>query len=158
MNGKVLAKIRLPITTFLPILWWAIPAVFVPVSIVGAFETGDLDQTLIACSAAAAGVTPVLLAICLVCALTYHVRVYGDGVSSYDPWGSWKKDFLGWSDMRQISVVSVIGVRYFKIDGENESALWIPARVFEAERFGTEIQRTASGSKICEWISDASMR
>ena len=153
MSGTELAKIRLPLTTFMPALRWAIPAAFVPVTVVAAFVSGKFDEILVAGTAAVAGITPVVFSICAVCALTYHVRVHADGVSSYDPWGSWKRDFLAWEEMSQITKVSVLGVAYFRIDSDENKSLWIPERVFGESALRSAVQEIAPGSRIAAWTS-----
>lgn len=151
-----LAKIRPPITTFLPALVWAVILTFIPIVILVAVRGGGLTDVMTAGGAVVAGVSPVVLVICIVAAMTYHVRVYSDGVSSYDPYGSWQQDFVAWNDMIEINRVSVLGVPYVKIGGQGDGILWIPSRVFDGASLTSAVQRIAPQSAMANWMRNPS--
>ena len=152
MERKELAKIQPPISTFLPALVWAVILTFVPVATLVATRGGSLADIMTAGGAVVAGVTPVVLVICIVATMTYHVRIYSDGVSSYYPYGSWQKDFVAWNDMIEINRISVLGVPYVKIDGQENDALWIPSRVFDGASLTSAVQRIAPQSTMANWM------
>ena len=152
MKKEELAKIRPPITTFLPSLVWAVILTAVPIAVLVVARGGSLADIMTAGGAVIAGVTPVVLVICIVAAMTYHVRVHSDGVSSYNPYGSWQKDFVAWNDMIEINRVSVLGVPYVKIAGQEDGVLWIPSRVFDGDSLTSAVQRIAPQSAMANWM------
>ena len=88
MKQEQIAKIRLPVTTFLPAVLWASILTFAAIATLVMTMGGSVADVVTAGGAAVAGAMPVYLVICIVSAMTYHVRVYSDGVSSYNPYGS----------------------------------------------------------------------
>ena len=152
MNNTELAKIRLKLSTFMPVLPSAMIAIFVPVTIIALMNNGEFGTSLIAGAVGVAGITPVILLICVMGALTYHIRVYADGVSSYDPFGSWKRDFVTWEDMREISGVSIMGVSYIKVDAGGAGILWIPQSAFNQRELVSAVQSIAPNSKLAGWL------
>lgn len=152
MKNDEFAKISLPITTFLPAFFWAAMATVVPVCVIVIIKGGSASDLFNAAGAVVMGAGPVLLAISLIAALTYHVRVYPGGVSSYNPYGSWQRDFAEWDDMNEATRVSVLGVPYVRIDGQDETVLWIPARVFDSAQLVSAVQQVAPQSQLISWM------
>lgn len=151
-----LAKVRLATMTFMPALPLAMAMVFIPVAMVAFFLYGDIADSALAGLVALAGATPVFCVILIVCALTYDIRIYANGVSSYDPFGSWKRDFVAWEDMHEIHSVSAWGVTYCRIDGEQKGALWIPSRSFSDPDLLSAVQQNAPDSRLAGWMMRAS--
>jgi len=67
---------------------------------------------------------------------TYLVTVYTEGISAYDPYGSWKRNFMEWSSMKRISHKNLLGVKYYCIESEpSRQKLWIPINLVRKEEF-----------------------
>ena len=67
---------------------------------------------------------------------TYLVTVFTSGILSYDPFGSWKCDFMKWDAMKKIKRKNIIGVKYFIIESEEAaSRLWIPIELVNKDDF-----------------------
>lgn len=148
-----LYKYRLPITTFmvgLPL--WAFGTLvltFVVVLVMGTDFLGAMKGGV----AAMLGATPVFVAIAIIAGLTYPVRIHEDGVSSYDPWGSWTRDFLSWTDMQEIQHVGVLGIPYVRIDADGLKPLWIPYRAFRDPDLVAAVQQHAPASRLSGWMA-----
>lgn len=155
MNETEKAKVRPAVTTFFPMLPWAAALNFFPVAIIIAILKLDLTDGVLAGAAVVAVVTPFIILLCVVCALTLHVRVYTNGVSSYDPYGFWKRDFTVWEDMQKIRRVSVIGVPYARIDTHHDGSLWIPLSVLGDPALSSAVEQFAPESKLAIWMKDA---
>ena len=96
------------------------------------FDRKMLQATLILESV----MIPFLLMIIGFCTLTYKITIFRDGISSYDPWGTYKRDFLKYSEMTNIEIRSVFGYRYYFIHSDDGSeTLWIPFHVKDKKGF-----------------------
>jgi hypothetical protein len=155
MEDPELAKIRPPVATFLPMIFWAAVAAFLLPAIPIAIREDSVLDGLTAGAFSAAGTIPVLVIICIACTLTYHVRVHPGGLSSYNPYGSWKREFMTWGDMSEIHRVHVLGVPYMRITADAGAQLWIPTRVFQAAALVSAVVHTAPDSRLASWMQHA---
>ncbi len=147
-----LVRVRPTLLAFLPALPWIILITFVPVFLIALLLGRGLGGSVSAGVATLIGVAPVMFAIMLVCGHTYYVRVHEDGVSSYDPWGSWEQNFIAWHRMLDIRRVATLGVPYVRIESEAGNWLWIPERTFKHPSFIEAVQNAAPTSRLAGWI------
>jgi len=67
---------------------------------------------------------------------TYLVTVFTNGISSFDPFGSWKRDFMEWGAMNYIERKNILGVKYYFIQSQDSlSRLWIPVELINKHDF-----------------------
>jgi hypothetical protein len=86
--------------------------------------------------AGALGVAPVALGLIVTVSFTYRISLFRDGVASYNPWGSWKREFLAWSAMATISRERLLGLGYLRIcSADGKSEVWVPTVVNDQQRF-----------------------
>ena len=143
MEHRELAKARLPLATLMPALPRAMLAAMLLASGVVVWRGGSLQGAARMGAAAAAGSGIFMLALVLVCALTYPVTVYTDGIASYDPFGSWKKDFLHWEAMSAVVPKSILGIKYLRVESLEGRRLWIPLAALSVQDLRRAISATA---------------
>lgn len=131
---------------------WAF-GTFVLTFVIVLVMNADFLDALKGGAAAMLGATPVFVAITIIAGLTYHVRIHEDGVSSYDPWGSWTRDFLRWDDMQEMHQVGVVGIPYVRIDADEHRPLWIPYRAFKDPDLVMAVQQQAPTSRLANWMA-----
>ncbi len=95
-------------------------------------------------------VVPILV----ICALTYPVTIRASGVSSYNPYGTWKEESLSWQEMREVRPTRVLGVRYLRVESSRGAPLWIPSRALENGDFTAAVLRySPSGGPLAQYLS-----
>jgi hypothetical protein len=71
----------------------------------------------------------------------YKITVYEDGISSYDPFGTRKCDFMSWDVMKKLRIRSVFGYRYYFIESDDSNErLWIPKNIKNKAEFAELVQ------------------
>lgn len=90
---------------------------------------------------------------CFLCLLftivnfTYLVTVFTDGISSYDPFGSWKRDFMRWDAMDEVNRKNIIGVKYLYVKSKEHSpGLWVPIELANRDVFIKHVQENAGAN------------
>jgi hypothetical protein len=87
-------------------------------------------ESLMIALAMSVGIAVFLSILFIIINYTYLTTVFTNGISSYDPFGSWKRDFMNWNDMKRIRRKNILGVKYYLIDSEElSSQLWIPVEL-----------------------------
>jgi hypothetical protein len=153
MKRTEIARIRIPIAVFTPVLAWATGAAFAGVAVPISIREGSLIDGLTAGAFCVLGTLPVILVICLVCALMYSVRIHPDGLSSNEPYAG-KREFLTWTDMNSVRGARVLAVPYMKIEGSSGGTLWIPERVFCSPELLAAVQQHAPESRLATWTRE----
>ncbi len=92
---------------------------------------------------------PFIAVIIGVCTLAYKITLFSDGISSYDPWGSMKCDFMQYSDMENIKIKSVFGYKYYFIHSEDYSkTLWIPFNIKRKDSFIKTLESVVNSKHV----------
>jgi hypothetical protein len=93
---------------------------------------------------------PVTLLLMLVATFGYKITVYSDGISSYDPFGTFKCDFMTWSSMKRLRHRNIFGYEYYFVQSENyKERLWIPFKIKNKKSFTMLVQtKVGSGNPL----------
>lgn len=68
------------------------------------------------------------------------VKVFKDGISSYNPYEALKSEFLIWSEMQSICIKSVLGYKYYFLwSNDSGKQLWIPYMIKNKEHFKSTV-------------------
>jgi len=153
MDQIELAKAPLPPGTLMPALPWAVFSVFALITVPLMVRGASLPEILpVAMITALVGVV-LIGAILLLCEFTYPVTVYTSGISSYNPWGSWKREFMRWQVMAEIRQTRVLGVCYLRVCSPDNQSLWIPQRALANPSLALSIGQAApQGNPILRFI------
>ena len=120
------------------------PSIFISISTAVAFflaiflkEGFEIDQKMIEASILL-GVT--LLVICLLligaCTYFYKITIFKDGLSSYNPWESFKCYFMGWESIENCRLRNIFGYKYYYLySADQRECLWIPYNIKNKEKF-----------------------
>lgn len=87
----------------------------------------------------------------LITAITYFykITITKSGVSSYNPWKSFKCYHMQWNHMEHIKLRSILGYRYYYIWSETEQKdIWVPYQIKNKNNFVTEILRFTGEKNI----------
>jgi len=89
---------------------------------------------------------PFIGLILLAITFDYKITVYKDGISSFDPFGNRKCDFMLWGRMNKIRTRNILGYRYLFIESNDYSeTLWIPSNIKKKHEF-KELVRSQAGA------------
>ncbi len=76
-----------------------------------------------------------------VCTYFYKITLYNDGLSSYNPWESFKCYHMKWIDMKYLTIKSVFGYKYYYITSSDQKKyLWVPCNIKNKEQFIKDVQ------------------
>ena len=111
------------------------------------FTKKNIYEALKLSLALSAGIAVFLVILFIIVNYTYLVTVFTNGISSYDPFGSWKRDFMTWDTMNKITRKNIIGVKYYFIESEKlSSRLWIPVELVKKDAFIYHVGQNAGKS------------
>lgn len=110
-------------------------------------KTDDIKDALNVSLMLSAGLAGFLCVLFTIVNFTYLVTVFTNGISSYDPFGSWKCDFMKWDDMNEVSRKNILGVKYlFVTSKEPVSSLWIPIELVNKDLFIRDVGLNAGNN------------
>jgi len=156
MDQIELAKARLPPGTLMPVLPWAALSIFACITVPHMVRGASFPEIFpVATISALVGVV-VIGGILLFCEFTFPVTVYTSGISSYNPWGSWKREFMHWQVMAEIQQTRVLGVSYLRVCSLENQSIWIPRRALAISSLVFSIGQAApQGNPILRFIPPA---
>jgi hypothetical protein len=71
-----------------------------------------------------------------VCTFFYKITINKDGLSSYNPWESFKCYHMKWVDMEYLTIKSVLGYKYYHITSQDQQeSLWVPCNIKHKGQF-----------------------
>jgi uncharacterized membrane protein len=81
-------------------------------------------------------VLPVMLILIIVVTYTYVIEIDTNGIYSYNPHNSWKREFLEWSSINKAMFKNVFGLRYILVlSHDNSRWLWLPSSIIDKKTF-----------------------
>ena len=83
-------------------------------------------------------VLPVLMLLIVFVTYTYVIEIDTNGIHSYNPHNSWKREFLEWSSINKAIIKNVFGLKYILVlSSDNSKWLWLPSSIIDKKRFLT---------------------
>jgi hypothetical protein len=143
MQGRVIAKIRLPLSILLPAApWWTVLAAAVMAIGLGSVHARPNDILQIS------GLFGLSLgALMVMCSPIYAVaspvQISTGGVAAYNAWDRRVLDFLPWSSVSAVEECRLFSVGYLKVRGKDLSVVWIPRGLVDSEHFRAAIREAA---------------
>ncbi len=84
-----------------------------------------------------------------VCTYFYKITIFKEGLSSYNPWESFKCYHMKWVDMKYLSIRSVLGYKYYYIiSSDRQECLWVPCNIKNKKQFTKDLQPLINGDHI----------
>jgi hypothetical protein len=81
-------------------------------------------------------VLPVMLILIVVVTYTYVIEIDTNGIHSYNPHNSWKREFMEWSSINRAMFKNVFGLRYILVlSYDNSRWLWLPSSIIDKKTF-----------------------
>jgi len=92
---------------------------------------------------------PFILLLMLGATFDYKIIIYSDGISSYDPFGTRKCDFMLWTSMNRVSRKGIIGYQYYLVENNvTGERLWIPYKIKNKEDFARVLNTQAGAANV----------
>ena len=83
-------------------------------------------------------VLPVLMLLIVFVTYTYVIEIDTNGIYSYNPHNSWKREFLEWSNINKAIIKNVFGLKYILVlSSDNSKWLWLPSSIIDKKTFLT---------------------
>ena len=83
-------------------------------------------------------VLPVLMLLIVFVTYTYVIEIDTNGIYSYNPHNSWKREFLEWSSINKAIIKNVFGLKYILVlSSDNSKWLWLPSSIIDKKTFLT---------------------
>ena len=83
-------------------------------------------------------VLPVLMLLIVFVTYTYVIEIDTNGIHSYNPHNSWKREFLEWSSINKAIIKNVFGLKYILVlSSDNSKWLWLPSSIIDKKTFLT---------------------
>ncbi len=79
----------------------------------------------------------------------YKITISKDGLSSYNPWETFKCYHMKWSDMEHIKIRYVFGYKYYYIwSSRLQEDLWVPYHIKNKKQFYNKLLKVAGEENI----------
>ena len=101
-------------------------------------------------------VLPVLMLLIVFVTYTYVIEIDTNGIHSYNPHNSWKREFLEWSSINKAIIKNVFGLKYILVlSSDNSKWLWLPSSIIDKKRFLTILSsRLGNDNQLVKLLSD----
>ena len=101
-------------------------------------------------------VLPVLMLLIVFVTYTYVIEIDTNGIHSYNPHNSWKREFLEWSNINKAIIKNVFGLKYILVlSSDNSKWLWLPSSIIDKKRFLTILSsRLGNDNQLVKLLSD----
>ena len=101
-------------------------------------------------------VLPVLMLLIVFVTYTYVIEIDTNGIYSYNPHNSWKREFLEWSNINKAIIKNVFGLKYILVlSSDNSKWLWLPSSIIDKKRFLTILSsRLGNDNQLVKLLSD----
>ena len=101
-------------------------------------------------------VLPVLMLLIVFVTYTYVIEIDTNGIYSYNPHNSWKREFLEWSNINKAIIKNVFGLKYILVlSSDNSKWLWLPSSIIDKKRFLTILsRRLGNDNQLVKLLSD----
>ena len=101
-------------------------------------------------------VLPVLMLLIVFVTYTYVIEIDTNGIHSYNPHNSWKREFLEWSNINKAIIKNVFGLKYILVlSSDNSKWLWLPSSIIDKKRFLTILsRRLGNDNQLVKLLSD----
>jgi len=101
-------------------------------------------------------VLPVMLIFVVVVTYTYVIEIDTNGIHSYNPHNSWKREFIEWSSINKAMFKNVFGLRYILVlSYDNGRWLWLPSNIIDKKTFLTILSsRLGNDNQLVKLLAD----
>lgn len=101
-------------------------------------------------------VLPVMLILIVFVTYTYVIETDTNGIYSYNPHNSWKREFIEWSSINKAIYKNVFGLRYILVlSSDNSRWLWIPSSIIDKKTFLTILSgRLGNDNQLVKLLAD----
>jgi hypothetical protein len=150
MNRRI-EKFQYKISTWVvPLLWLCgIFGILLFVAIVIGHRETDFQFVLEAVLIAEAVYSAFLILLFVLVTFTYPVEIFKEGISSYNPFGSWNRDFVKWSSIETLKHKNMLGIRYLILEsGTDNKRIWLPLQIRNRKKFTRVISEIAGENHI----------
>jgi hypothetical protein len=101
-------------------------------------------------------VLPVLMLLIVFVTYTYVIEIDTNGIHSYNPHNSWKREFLEWSSINKAIIKNVFGLKYVLVlSSDNSKWLWLPSSIIDKKTFLTILSsRLGNDNQLVKLLDD----
>jgi len=101
-------------------------------------------------------VLPVMLILIVFVTYTYLIEIDTNGIHSYNPHNSWKREFIEWSSINKAMFKNVFGLRYILVlSYDNSRWLWLPSSIIDKKTFLTILSsRLGNDNQLVKLLAD----
>jgi hypothetical protein len=128
--GQEVARFRSPYLFYLPAIGFGS---LLPAAIILFIELIKRKNILLALKVSIMTflvVLPVMAILIIFVTYTYVIDIDANGIHSYNPHNSWKREFIEWSSINKAMFKNVFGLRYILVlSSDNSKWLWLPSSI-----------------------------
>jgi len=154
--GQEVTRFRSPFLFYIPAILFSS---FLPAAIVLLIELIKGKSILLALKVFIMTflvVLPVMLIFVVVVTYTYVIEIDTNGIHSYNPHNSWKREFIEWSSINKAMFKNVFGLRYILVlSYDNGRWLWLPSNIIDKKTFLTILSsRLGNDNQLVKLLAD----
>jgi len=101
-------------------------------------------------------VLPAMMLLIVFVTFTYVIDIDINGIHSYNPHNSWKREFIEWDNINKAMFKNVFGLKYILVlSSDNSRWLWIPSNIIDKKSFLTILSsRLGNDNQLVKLLSD----
>lgn len=101
-------------------------------------------------------VLPVMMILIIFVTYTYVIEIDTNGIHSYNPHNSWKREFIEWSSINKAMFKNVFGLKYILVlSSDNSKWLWLPCSIIDKKTFLTILSsRLGNDNQLVKLLAD----
>jgi len=101
-------------------------------------------------------VLPVMTILIIFVTYTYVIEIDTNGIHSYNPHNSWKREFIEWSNINKAMFKKVFGLRYILVlSSDNSKWLWLPSSIIGKKTLLTILSsRLGNDNELVKLMAD----
>jgi hypothetical protein len=154
--GQEVARFRSPFLFYIPAILFGS---LLPAAIILLIELIKGKRILLALKVSIMTflvVLPVLLILIVFVTYTYVIEIDKNGIYSYNPHNSWKREFIEWNSINKAMLKNVFGLKYILVlSSDNSKWLWLPCSILDKKTFLTILSsRLGNDNQLVKLLAD----
>lgn len=101
-------------------------------------------------------VLPALLILIILVTYTYVIEVDKNGIHSYNPHNSWKREFIEWRSVNKAIFKNVFGLKYILVlSSDGSKWVWLPSSIIDKKTLLTILSsRLGNDNQLVKLLAD----
>lgn len=154
--GQEVARFRAPLVFYVPAILFGslLPATII--LLIQLIKGKNLLSALEVSIMTFLVVLPALLILIILVTYTYVIEIDKNGIHSYNPHNSWKREFIDWRSINKAMFKNVFGLKYILVlSSDGSKWVWLPSSIIDKKTLVTILStRLGDDHQLVKLLAD----